>query len=312
MVLEDRSLVEEVTLPSRGVRYGGKLPGGLVRVGGITLKEEKILAGNAANPERKVNLILQNCVDLGPSMTHAELLVSDRQYLLFKVRQISYGPLYGWQHQCGGCKKSFRVEIDLRNFAAKVLEDTDVEPFYVDLPIRGHRLGLRTLRGSDEEAISQFIGAMGDKANLDSDGDPSYYHRLAMSIESVDGEPMKALANAVKYLTNPQLESADSFTIRDAIDQNDCGLEMKMAITCAYCGNHEADAGIPLSAEFFRPTTASIRLVRRPAAPAARPGDSGVQHPGLQQPHSEGVRAGISVHPAIAAARGAGSGDAPR
>lgn len=313
MSLEGRSLIEEVTLPSRGVRYAGKLPGGTVRCGGITLKEEKILAGNASNSERKVNLILQNCVDLGSQMTHAELTVSDRQFLLFKVRQISYGPLYGWNHQCPNCKKSFRVEVDLRKFKTKLLEDTDIEPFFVELPIRGDRVGLRTLRGSDEEAISQFvagaINAMG--GNLDKDGDPAYYHRLAMSVESVNGEPITSLPKALQYLTSTPLESADSFTIRDALDTNDSGIDMKIEITCAYCGNYEADAGVPLSAEFFRPTAESLRLVRRPDKAPARDGEVRVQPAGLQQSHDAGVPTHIAVHPAIAAARGAGDGGSP-
>jgi hypothetical protein len=245
---EGRTLIRTLTLPSRGLLYGDQVPNGQVRVAAFTTREEKVFAGAGEGSDQKIDIILRNCVDSG-SLPPDELLVGDSLFCLFWVRQLSYGPTYGFQVSCGDCRRKFHKDITLPDSLTLTQAPDDYrEPIRLTLPVRQDALELRLFRRKDETEIAQEVAKLvRDHAQV---GDPTYFLRLGRHIVSVNGEAFGSPLRASEYVQ--KLEGPDSLALRNAIDLNGYGYELDLEIRCPLCGS-DNDQTLPISAEFFRP-----------------------------------------------------------
>lgn len=249
---DDTRYTNELTLPSGGHLYEGALPDGKLRYGAIRGKEEKLLAGAKGNATAVIDSVLTSCVALPEGFTVGDLILNDRFFVLLQLRAESYGSRYKFPVQCGACNAKFPHEVNLPDdFDVKVLEDDSKEPFVVKLPKSGKEVGFRLLRGKDEAAITRF----GDQAFAKGkvEGDPTYLYRIARHITEIDGEKIdqgRDMLKVVKFVEN--MHGMDSVTLRNAIDDADCGIDTTMNIECPKC-EENIETSLPMTPEFFRP-----------------------------------------------------------
>lgn len=246
---KDRSFVREVELPSRGIRYGGALPGGRVHVAAISLAEQLTINSAGGGTDEPIERLLTELVDYGTSgLTSADLLTGDRLFLLFQIRALSFGPVK-WKEQCARCGHQQELSIALDTLPVLSLRDDEVEPFVVDLPSRGVSVALRSLRKRDEDAIATFVEKTGNGANKSASMLPRLASRLVrVGDESVD------MTRAMVWLTQPPLEGPDLLTLEQAIEDNEPGVDTTIEMKCANCGAQN-QTEVLLDATFFRPVT---------------------------------------------------------
>ena len=240
------SLTEDVLLPSRGLLYGGKQPEGKVTVLALKMTEEKMLADPGRDRNAVLNDIIQRSTE-GLNIPFNDLLLNDKLFLLFAVRIVSYGSGFEFNLRCPKCTAMNRYEVDLsKDLVIRILTPEDTEPFFVDLPIAGVKLGLRYLRIADELEIERFV-----KQHLisKSGGDVAYSYRLARLIVSMDDQPVAPLA-AMQFVDG--LYSRDSYAISDALADADFGVNLRIEKPCGRCGAVIEEL-FPFSADFFRP-----------------------------------------------------------
>jgi hypothetical protein len=262
--IKDRPLLQQVTLPSRGFPYDGKIPEGKIWVSAMTTKEEKIFAGSASSANDKFNLLLNNCCYFGEGVHASDLLISDRFFVLIQIRALSYGNDYGFSFKCGECDYQARQELKIPG-SLKLIEASDEdrmdpdtgelipafeEPFEVDLPATGHRVALKFLRGKDEEQIQKMVSRKSEKGIRDI-GDPTYTLVLARFVAKIDGEDVSPL-QALTFVEN--LIARDSAFIRNIIEERTPGYNLDIDITCPNCG-YVHEERLPMGSEFFRPRT---------------------------------------------------------
>ena len=240
------SLTRTVQLPSRGLLYDGKMPGGEVTVKTMTVKEEKILADPARDRSDILDLIISRCVPDLP-IPYGELLLGDRHFLLLVIRSVSFGDDYSVVLRCTSCNSQFSHDIPIPDgIKVKVLTEADGEPFYADLPFTRKKVGLRLLRVRDEKEIERYAK---QRLITAEPGDPAYSYRLAKHIVSIDDQVIQDLM-LVEMIDN--LPSKDSFAILDAIEDHNCGPDLFLSVTCPRCGQDIREV-MPFTAEFFRP-----------------------------------------------------------
>ncbi len=233
---------EKVIVPSKGMFYGGKLPGGVVRIRPISVKEEKLLV-NAQDKLSAIDLVLDRCL-LTRTLPLNEYLVTDKFFLFLNVRTISYGPDYQFMVKCSGCGNSFRHQVILpQGLRLKVPTDDSVEPFDVFLPMCKKTVSIRFLRGKDETEIRAFA-----KQTKRPDGDPTYSYSLAKSIVSVDKKEMNPV-ELLEFVEN--LYGRDSLAIRNALEKNQSGIDLEIDAECPTC-LERFKTPIEFSTEFFR------------------------------------------------------------
>ena len=127
----------------------------------------------------------------------------------------------------------------------KMATDEDTEPFDVKLPVSSKTLSLRFLRGTDEQAVDDYVKNLPNASA--EDGDPAYAFRLARHIAKMDGEDVDPLQ---KLSFCEQMIGQDSLAMRTALIEHETGADMGIEASCPSC--HKAiETSLPLTNEFF-------------------------------------------------------------
>lgn len=236
-------------LPSQGLMYDGKLPGGEVVVAPMTASEEKILAQQKTDRMETVDTLVKRCLVHCP-VKYEDLLIPDMFYLLLVIRNITYGPEYIFRLECQNCRVEFTDKLTIpTGLSLRVLESDDVnEPWEVNLPRSEDRLEFRLLRIKDETAIRRWSREAYNRSV--QSGDPAYCFRLAKHIVTVNGEEW----DAVKKLSYvEEMLGGDSLALRNAIDTHEFGVKLMLDPQCPACG-YVGKVRLPFDREFFRPS----------------------------------------------------------
>lgn len=223
-----------------------------VEVRELTGVEEDILATKGISFSDKITNVLARCVlKIGtisdPSSIAAiipKLLVGDRLFLLFAIRQVTLGDEYPFTYKCESCDTEQTFVVRLSDFEVFPMEDPFKRVFDAKLP-SGKTARFRSLTGEDEREMA--------KAGKRREDVLSY--GIFRRLELLDGKP-PSLA-AVKALS-----LRDRNYLREAFDQNEGGIETTMEIDCPNCGA-EAEKEIGIQSGFFFPSESRKRSKRR-------------------------------------------------
>ena len=246
---ESDGVLEMIELPSRGLLYGDALPDGKVMMSPMRTSDEKLLAGGGANRQQLINTLIKRCLktDVVP---YNKLLIGDKTYLLLALRSISYGTYYEFKLACSSCGEQFIHGMDVpEDFEIRILTEEDEATFSVDLPVSKKSVTLRRLLVEDEDTIIKFLRREKLRSGRKAEGDPAYQMRIALAIVSI-GEEEVELKDALTFVEG--LYGKDSLAIRNALDDNDCGVDIMLNLDCPHCGN-PVDTMMPFTTEFFRP-----------------------------------------------------------
>jgi hypothetical protein len=164
----------------------------------------------------------------------------DRNYLLYQLRILSYGPGVTFNSQCPLCKKTSGYQVDLQELlddgTVKVFPYRD-EPLRVDLPRSGGYAVIDYMTGHEERKAAQL------KDNPMSGA-------MLLRVKELNGKPP-----ARKDLD--ELIGEDLAAIRGGIkEMQDGGLVPALELTCLDCGN-DYEADLRSIFDFFAPTKTS-------------------------------------------------------
>ena len=240
-------------LPSRGVLYGDKLPGGTVEVLPITVGVEKGIAGSRGSFANLMDVMISKCV-VTDVLSPDEWLVNDAFYLMLMLRAHSYGSEYqASQLQCESCRAMNSTVLHIPDdFEVRYLDSDVCEPFYEELPVSGVRVGFRLLRRSDEREIAKFVRRKESRGYGELGVDEGYVQRMARSIVSLDGKGVSVGSELCDWVES--LHAQDSLALRDAVEDAGPGVDTSFWYECVRCGA-ENETVMPFGAQFFRPTS---------------------------------------------------------
>ena len=244
--------VETVPLPSRGITYPIDSPmhgKETVQIRAMTAREEDILTSKALIKKGTViTQLLESCiVDEG---FDAELMLSgDRNALMTALRITGYGTDYNVEVDCPACSQRSKQSFNLAELPIKRLM---VEPvsiganvFEINLPVTKKTARFKFLTGKDEQEIAIISERKKKTGQL---ADNLVTTRLAYSLVSVGGISDKSKLSF--FIRN--MPARDSLYIRQYIDKNEPGVEMKGWMDCTSC-LESSEVRMPLGANFFWP-----------------------------------------------------------
>jgi len=242
-----------VEVPSKGFLYQGlfddkEAAQGIIRVKPLTLQEEKILTTDRLIQSGKaLDMVLESCIksDVDPY----QLLSTDRLYLLFYLRGMSYGLEYDFDVRCYHCGNNFiqTVEIDKLpiNIWGKASEA--VEPMVVTLPMTRATVEFRHMRGEDEQAMLEDANKPVSMNDIDQSVADSVI-KLVTQVTLEDGEKLSP-RDRIDFLNN--LIGADIDSIRDELRDHESGIKQLENIQCPRCQG-TLEFSVPLGRNFFR------------------------------------------------------------
>jgi hypothetical protein len=219
------SIDQIVELPSRGIGYPEGM--GKVTIRNMTFEDEKILSESTPDQD-VVNLLLTRCVDnLDPDILYAP----DKIYLLYKIRELSYGNQVKLTGKCSSCKEENHLDIDLSQLPVTMASEDFTDVKTVSLPDLGKKIKIRIPRASDANYLANKSRVLD---NL---------WRFIVSLDKFT-DP-KIISKAIKRLT-----SKDIRVIIEALFVEDFGIETGAKYVCSRC-RQENIVEVPISEAFF-------------------------------------------------------------
>ena len=211
----------------------------------MTGREEAILADkrNQRNGGRLVSELLTSCiVRVGTASLNGHtagavtsMYSVDRNFLLLKLRSITFGPELDASYTCPHCSELIRAVENLDELPVKYMEDAqsaeeislELEDGYLDRDGQVHTaLKLRLPSGADEEAVApQMRGNPAEGKNC----------LLARCLRSLGDLPRQRL-EAIGPKIISELTLSDRRKIDRALNQSAPGISLVRQIECGGCG----------------------------------------------------------------------------
>jgi hypothetical protein len=206
-----------VTLPS----------GGVATLRPITFEEEKQILSLSKKGVDPSQVLLENCVS---DIDKSDILLVDKIYLLFKLRELSFGSVYKFVVGCPSCHQENRISVDLNDMPVVSLEDMGRE-VEIQLPMCKKPAKVKLASMSDEVYMSDPELLMD---NL---------WRFIISINDVENDMV--IQKAIK-----KLPAGDINTIMSTVMCEGYGLTTEIRVLCSHCG-HDSVMELPLNKNFF-------------------------------------------------------------
>lgn len=219
----------------------------------MTGKEEAILADRRfqKNGGRLVTELLHSCIvqlgELSPNgrSTVSNLYSADRNYLLLKLRSVTFGSELESSYTCPSCSEQLHVDEDLDDLPVTVVPEgeeqgdvlVELVDGYVDKEGNIHTaLALRLPTGADEEAVAS---QMRENPSL---GKNALLARCIRSLGEMPRHRLEALGPRIMS----DLTMTDRRLIDQALNEAAPGVDLVRRQECPACGR-EFSASLDLS-----------------------------------------------------------------
>ena len=217
----------DVELPSRGFANKGV---GTVQIRPFTFEDEKILRSisNIKEGAGVVTKLITRCLK---GIEYPELLIVDKNYLLYKLRAMSYGEDYNIKATCQECTYESHLTVGLNDLPVNYAESIEDLQGKITLPDSGVEVEFHTLTTKDEGLL--------DKPSEIMDN-------LWRFIKAINGHSGRSVTQGFVAGTTAK----DISTIRNAIFNDEVGMQTLVNFVCKDCGNHSA-LDLPINESFF-------------------------------------------------------------
>lgn len=249
--MEDYIIKEDYTLPSLGKIYSKPVDPN-VTIRSMTTEDEMKRLGHSDRPYKMLSEIIDDCLVKKPNISSYDMCAGDFQYLMHKLRIVTYGPDYQVITVCPICGAKTESTVNLDDLEVHQYSDDYSKYLNIKLPVTGHNIKLRVQTPHILDDIAIQIREM-NKKSPNMKGDIALLLNLESVIETVDNE----VYNPVELDTFiRKLPARDSNCILRNLEKlnEKIGLETTFDCVCSKCGA-ETKQILPITGEFFRPTT---------------------------------------------------------
>ncbi len=248
--MEDYIVAEEYTLPSKGMVYSQKINPNF-KIRSMTTEEEMKRLGRTDSPNKLLAEIIEDCLITKLGIPVYDLCVADYQFLLHKLRTVTYGPEYKIQTVCPVCGNINESVQNLEDLKVTEYSEELTKCMNITLPRtkKNIELKMQTPRMLDE--ISRQSKELLNKSP-NMQGDPAFLFSLKSMIYKVDGEVLDGVRLETLLRHLPMADT--NYIIRSMQKLNDMlGIETTLNVTCKGCGG-DYTTTFPITNEFFGPS----------------------------------------------------------
>lgn len=247
----DYTISEQYILPSKAKLYSPEFDPHITLRSMTTVEEMRRLAPSEFS-YRNMCQILDDCIVEDLPISTYDMCVGDYQYLLHKLRCVTYGSNYPIIHRCKFCGCESQEELDLETLPVKEYTEDAMKYLDFELPVLKRRVQLNIQTPHMLDDVQEQVKERKRKVSSQDRQDMTLVFLLCSLIKTIDGKVPNVvhLEEWVKQLpmkdVNTILTYADRFN-------NSIGVETKLNIVCDICGIEYETQFVPNN-EFFRPS----------------------------------------------------------
>lgn len=246
----DYTLTGNYTLPSLGKIYNVDVNPN-IKIRSMTVSEEMKRLNSSDRPYKNIADIIDDCLIDKPGISAYDMCLGDFQFLLHRLRVVTYGSKYKLSSKCPHCGFENVGEIDLNDMSVSSYTDDVNKYFEFELPISKNtiRLRMQTPRMLDDINIrTKEITSKRKSSSKDS----AFLLNIESVIDLVDGVKLDIFK---KQDFVKQLPMADiNYILANVNKLNELiGLDVTLNNTCDFCGL-DYDSPFRVTPEFFRPS----------------------------------------------------------
>lgn len=215
----------------------------------MTTMEEKLRVSSPGF--ETIAQIIQKCL-ISPEVDVKKLKMFDVQFLMYKMRIVTYGEGYKLSGKCPHCGGQIDTEIDLDALKVREVPEGFKEPFEIGpLPVSKDVLQCKIFTLQDYLDILRESKEKLEKFP-EMKEDPSFIIELSKRILTVNGKTLVPF-QMVKYLEELHARDYQYFDSKYLEKANSFGLDLNVEMECGHC-NKKIAYPLPMTSEFFRPT----------------------------------------------------------
>lgn len=242
------TIQENVTLPSLGKIYEYDVPADLT-LRAMTTNEEQLRLAPGSNPYKNLANVIDACIVSDFPMSSYDLCIGDFQFLIYKLRTITYGSDYSIRTTCPICGHNNDETFSLDLLEPIVYSDEILEKYQTfKLPVTEKEITLkfqtpRMLDDNQKEANEMRV--KNPELNLE------LTLSLASIIDKIDGKKPRP-QDLEKFVRN--LNMKDTNTILQYADKlnSSIGVNTDLNEVCNFC-TMPYKTYLKITPEFFRP-----------------------------------------------------------
>lgn len=253
------TIAERYTLPSHGLLYEGDINPD-IKIRSMTVRDEmkRMAPANDGTIYRVLAEVIDNCLIEKPGISCYDMCIGDFQFLMHKLRIVTYGPEYKISCKCPNCGNYDDYIVNLEDLSLDELKDFDKDKYLkLELPASKKviELNYNTPRILDniEKEVDRVAKQYRKQNKIMSDVDWHLLYQLVYAIKTVDGQKL-SIVQKETFCNN--LVGRDYNAIINALDKLDqkVGLGLMFEVKCNQCG---LNMSVPfrLTNEFFRPSS---------------------------------------------------------
>lgn len=224
---------EDYTLPSLGKVYDVEVNPD-IKLRSMTTNEEMKRLSHSERQYKVMADIIDDCLVTKPGISSYDMCLGDYQFLLHKLRIVTYGPEYPVSSRCPLCYTVTEDKINLDDMEV-VRYSPDIEKYLrFELPRSKNHIELRLQTPRMMDNIELDIADFKKRAPSFS-GDPAILFTIKNLIKSVDGEKPDPITFEQWIMNLPMMDT--NYIIQNAQELNkSIGLSTDLTITCDECG----------------------------------------------------------------------------
>lgn len=247
----DYTIANEYTLPSEGKVYGKEINPHF-KLRSMTTAEEMKRLNHNDRQHKAMSEIIDDCLVESIGISSYDLCVADYQYMLHKLRIVTYGPSYKLDSTCPYCNS---LNKDVLNLEELTLTPFNEEEFkkcteFV-LPSTGKQIKLRVQTPRMLDEIT-YRAKEERRRNPKFVGDPAFLFTIESLIDTIDGVKPEQFKLTPFVQKLPMMDT--NYILRSAQKLNNSfGLDSKLLHVCNVCGL-DYSSNFRTTSEFFGPS----------------------------------------------------------
>ena len=249
---ESYTIFEEFELPSKGLVYNPVI-NPKVRIRSMTTEDEMWRLQRTESHYKTMCELIDRCLvgEDKPKISSYDMCIGDYQFLLHKLRVVTYGPDYKMMITCPYCKQVNEVTVSLDDLEVHEYDDEYNDCLNITLPVTKKRIELRMQTPRLLDEIDARKKEM-KKKTKDRTSRYDYLITLEYLIKSIDNEVLPPASMEKFILQLPMADANYLLQKADKLNQK-VGVEATVVTECPDCANTVVGPFL-ITSEFFGPT----------------------------------------------------------